>query len=355
MVLSRALGKGKQKHQRAFLFHISVLLAFLLVSMLRMMLGDNSFTSGYKSTTKATFYNEKHEEEAALVTEQPDKTRKESKDLREGERDHNGDEEIVVNGKAAIGKSIETAENSNDDKHHFSRTNICEALTLHEKGNWQHHYFSPNGSEGSIPSWNTSSFQNMYLPQEIDWIEGNKLPSTNSSTTNKCNTRGVMYTSPMGNQCFPWCGVEGFRPSHSVWTVQNSGDNDDARMTTTTTRGRNNSQQHHYLGSPSLRLIQRLAKFNETLCFAGDSIDFQIYAALLNNLQRIQLLQSQSDDNRVRISLESREIPVNYTKEYGEGAEWIKGWMVMRNIPETRVTLEYGDGNISTSAFRWYK
>mmetsp|Transcript_18160 Transcript_18160/g.39515 ORF Transcript_18160/g.39515 Transcript_18160/m.39515 type:complete len:602 (+) Transcript_18160:168-1973(+) len=271
-------------------------------------------------------------------------------------------------------------------------TTACDALELHETGHWEHHYFdnSLNNKTSNInttysnkiPSsfWNNTSslLGNMYLPQEIDWLRGKNLPDGKGE---KCNAfgRGAMYTSTMGNQCERWCyGHDSFRPSHSVWTLDEN--DDDGKDSVGSSKNNNNimqqnqqqeEQQHHQqqnhnpYNTPSMKLIQRLSKRNETLCFAGDSIDSQIHDALSNNLRRIQLLLQNNINNLknnhgqqqllARITVDEREIAVDYVKEYGDGAEWIKGWMVMTAIKETSVTVEWRDGSRSTSRFQFFK
>ena len=97
--------------------------------------------------------------------------------------------------------------------------------------------------------------------------------------------------------------------------------------------------------SPSLRLIQRLAESNNTLCLAGDSIDFQFYDALRNNLirqqslLRLHKLQGNLTNQIIQnISIsETRQIPVNFTN-VGLSPYHIY-WMTMDHIIETAVTM----------------
>ena len=81
--------------------------------------------------------------------------------------------------------------------------------------------------------------------------------------------------------------------------------------------------------------------------------------ALRHNLERIILLRQQNDQNhtsqqnQMNISLEIRNVPLNYTNETGPsyfGNATNHGWRYLDHRMETAVRLQYADGeNISTS------
>ena len=92
--------------------------------------------------------------------------------------------------------------------------------------------------------------------------------------------------------------------------------------------------------SPSLRLILRLAQTNQTLCLVGDSIDYQIYDALIHNIQRQRILQSMIN---ISMNDERYVVPINYTNE--TGFPEYTGWMTMSEIKERSVSLSYMNDN----------
>jgi hypothetical protein len=102
--------------------------------------------------------------------------------------------------------------------------------------------------------------------------------------------------------------------------------------------------------SPSLRLIERLAKANSTLCFLGDSIDFQIYDALRNNLFRQQCLQEE-----ISIKIESSDILVNYSSAGWEPP--YHHFMTMERIVSTVVSLQYAHekSRVLNSTIRYFQ
>mmetsp|Transcript_30025 Transcript_30025/g.63668 ORF Transcript_30025/g.63668 Transcript_30025/m.63668 type:complete len:329 (+) Transcript_30025:255-1241(+) len=230
-------------------------------------------------------------------------------------------------------------------------SNHCEAIMLHEGGRWLHHYFSPYNQ--SLFNNASSLIRKTFLPTEIDWLAQEKVQY---SSWNEClppNERerhGIMYKSKLGNQC--GCAIKEFKPSLSMWLP--------AVSTISGSQSPPRANIHHdtntnATASPSIRLIQRLAKANQTLCFAGDSIDFQFYDALRNNLNRQKSLQ-----NQINVTVGSnRQIPVNYTNETGRPQ--YTGFMSMNIIEETVVSLEYNNtdhnyaGQTHTSVFRYFK
>ncbi|KAL7534598.1 hypothetical protein ACHAXR_005984 [Thalassiosira sp. AJA248-18] len=175
----------------------------------------------------------------------------------------------------------------------------CKNLIAHENGYWHHHIHSENNN--SLLS-NDRSVQEIYFPEEMMWLKGQNKPQNFGKCTR--SNKFLMYNAPVGHQC--GCGVKGFTPSHSVW-MHNA---------TIKTPAAPNSD--YFASSPTLRLAKLLANANATLCFSGDSIDYQIYAAMHNNLRRIdQLHQLYHPGEERLVSVVTREIPVThkyYTK-----------------------------------------
>ena len=156
-----------------------------------------------------------------------------------------------------------------------------KALILHEKGEWHHVYY--------FDSINRSNITYLYTPRELDWILYGRNQPTGKGACKQYRD-ALMYTSNLGNQC--GCKILGFRPSHSVWITANSyittkniggntGDSstlNDAVISSPPTfcpRGEDNDHSSPFIISPSLKLVEKLAKENHTLCFMGDSIDLQ--------------------------------------------------------------------------------
>ena len=252
------------------------------------------------------------------------------------------------------------------------KTLLLQTLLLHEGGHWEHHYYHQQQSlNNTTKELYTSIFNNTtrhYFPQEMDWILSNRSwPDKSWGTCFHLHVSDTqppyMYQSKLGNQCGS-CGVVlGFQPSLSTWVPAHF---TNASTSNATTEHNTQIQQPQYdknvqVMSPSLRLIQRLAESNSTLCLAGDSIDFQFYDALRNNLIRQQSLLrlhklkgnlfNQIIQN-ISIS-ESRQIPVNFTN-VGLPPYHIY-WMTMDHIIETTVTLTYANGSTYTSTFRYFK
>ena len=201
-----------------------------------------------------------------------------------------------------------------------------------------------------------------YYPQEMDWLEGS--PNGQLYNFGKCqhNSNGIMIGAKLGNQC-GGCSQKLFQPSHSIWYIpptmlqedddhhhhnhdasgravstvvhnssrnnnnNNNGDMTDQQTRTTTTsdnedkrRGENDRFQGDRGGdnpllrlllneriSPSLRLVERIAKGNQTFCFMGDSIDYQLYDALRAGLKRRLNLQQHYYDTNIGKNQDSNE------------------------------------------------
>ena len=200
----------------------------------------------------------------------------------------------------------------------------CQALMDHESGHWQHYLLDDPSDfkNGRASLLNDTSIHKMYFPKEMEWIKGKNLQNFGTCTQ---SINILMYNSNMGHQC--GCGVRGFRPTHSVWVRDNTTKNSigmvkQNTMNSATTTFPTSSTNHHD-NSPTFRLVKHLASVDGTLCFAGDSMDFQIYNAMQNNLIRLmQLHQIHNFNTPKPLSIVSREIPVNHTTEPGNINDW---------------------------------
>lgn len=248
-----------------------------------------------------------------------------------------------------------------------SYCNRIHELKLHERGHWEHHYLpqqplnssigvhsakllstlhkTPQDSNQINIYGNDKYLQQLYFPQELNWMAGYDWPET------LFRVRGddppIMYRSRLGNQGGS-CGRDKFQPSLSMWIP--------ADVNNSSMMSRINKKK---ILSPSLRLIERLArsKKHNTLCMLGDSIDFQFYDALRYNIMRQQTLQ-----NDINISMsDTIFIPVNYTNgTHGTGVPPYMGWMTMTDIQETKISLRYNNDDHDssmkhTAVFRYYQ
>ena len=179
-----------------------------------------------------------------------------------------------------------------DDRTRDEKQQRCEALQKHENGHWEHHYLYDSRNLGTtindkdvednniddnmviqfkesniLNSTSTQSLSSLqYYEEELDWLQGKNLPEHKFKDCSnlKDDGDGIMYSSKLGNQC-GICGMDGFQPSHSIWKIGNTDDN--------ILPGDNTNL---IFKPPSLRLMERIAKANQTLCFMGDSMDYQI-------------------------------------------------------------------------------
>lgn len=175
-----------------------------------------------------------------------------------------------------------------------------------------------------------ASIERHYTPLEKSWLQG----KASNFTKEECGqtTPGLMYVSTLGNQC--GCSIDGFRPRHSVWS---------------------NARDYEGYDTLSVRLVRNLARSNQTLCFMGDLIDFQFYAALRNNLERVRLLQAtygthSQPGGLVDIETRSVETPVTYTNDTGFSYYTLSRFRKLTHILQTFVTI---DG--LTTSFKWIK
>mmetsp|Transcript_79864 Transcript_79864/g.222395 ORF Transcript_79864/g.222395 Transcript_79864/m.222395 type:complete len:545 (+) Transcript_79864:116-1750(+) len=238
---------------------------------------------------------------------------------------------------------------------------VCKTLTLHEGGRWQHNYFL--GSDGNEMALSGGPLQNEYLPLEVDWLHGTtdgwrNRPGSgcNNRSYNHGDRRGVIYASKTGNQC--GCQTKKFRPSDSAWVFR---EKDNSISVTTlpdpapqNASGGSGPTHDDARASPTFALVERLARSNQSLCFAGDSIDLQFYDAMTNNLMRLRLLHTR-DEIGATLKIERKQIPVVYTNETSGPDNYARYWMCMKEIQETVVTLVYDNGERLSMAIRYYK
>ena len=145
----------------------------------------------------------------------------------------------------------------------------------------------------------------------------------------------------MGNQC--GCHTSEFQPSDSQWVMDQ-------------TLPQHTMPQYAEHSSPSLRLVERLAKANKTICFVGDSIELQFYTALQNNLIRLELLRKVHGWKHVPgIAVKEVKIPVSYSNDTTGPVDYNKYWMTMHEIHEATVLLNYDDDSFSSTTLRYIK
>lgn len=195
----------------------------------------------------------------------------------------------------------------------LSNEDYCNVLLAHEKGHWEQ-----ITSEGFISYMkNNPSFQQQLFPKEKEWMRGNKPWYGYDKCLREKNT--LMYNSMLGHQC--GCGVHDFEASLPKWvhdTASRTNKLSDLNM-----YGMDLSWTEYYKTSATLRLAQKLAQTNATLCFAGDSIDYQIYYGMQNNLKRVAQLHSMHFSGRPQlVSVTDRIIPVKYNTEPGTFENW---------------------------------
>ena len=194
-----------------------------------------------------------------------------------------------------------------------SLLNNCQQLIAHEHGHWNHH--THPSQHGNMSYTEVSPLiRQMYYPEELKWLRGQNLPQTGFG---KCtgSRKYLMSNSMLGHQC--GCGVVKYKPTQSVWVYN---------MTKTTTASSEPPfNMDYFAASPTLRLAKKLANAEATLCLSGDSIDYQIYYAMHNNLRRIeQLHKLHYPGKKGIVTVVTREIPVTskYHTKPGNLDDW---------------------------------
>ena len=246
----------------------------------------------------------------------------------------------------------------------------CKLLTEHVKhGRWIHQFVFPITDLIQIDprlqksamlltseSLNGLSAQQIYLNEEMKWLHGSKLPpfplwSFDLANSDEC--RGMSYLSSIGNQC--GCRAAVFQPSHSKWVLNK------ANISTANESTSKANSQHSdaaFSESPSMKLARRFARKNQTVCFAGDSIEYQFYTALRNNLHRSELLH-QEHLNKSVVNITTHQYPLHYVTNatsYGRTERYRMPddfWMFATEVWETIVT--FTDNPSEGFQFRWFK
>lgn len=98
--------------------------------------------------------------------------------------------------------------------------------------------------------------------------------------------------------------------------------------------------------SSSVRLARRFARKNQTVCFVGDSVDYQLYYGFKNNLHRAETLHQKNCGSSI-LNISSTQYPAQYsTNGTQTDTYWIERkrlpddfWMLMREIRETVVVF----------------
>lgn len=207
---------------------------------------------------------------------------------------------------------VNNQKTSTQSRELLSNDDYCNILLSHEKGHWQH------TTSDTFPSalQSNPSIKRLLFPKEVEWMKG-RLPWQGFDTC-KYEKNMLMYNGIVGHQC--GCGVRGFEPSLPEWIFDTTiksrqySDEDDAIHP---------SWAEYYESSATLRLARELANANATLCFAGDSIDYQIYYAMQNNLKRVSQLHAMHSSVSPRIlNVMTREIVVNHTTTPGTMDDW---------------------------------
>ena len=247
----------------------------------------------------------------------------------------------------------------------------CSLLIEHMRyGRWNHQFaFSnttdliqvdPRLQQDSVSITNESlnelSVHKIYLSEEMNWLHGSNLPPSPTgwgfgkeqctrNTPHNDVDRGISYLSTMGNQC--GCGTEAFQPSHSYWELNRA------------VSRKTNLHNYDLLSkSPSMKVARRFAQRNQTLCFAGDSVEFQFYSALKNNLHRVELLH-QEHFNKSIVNVSTHLYPLQYSTNTTSNFR-PKGyrfpddfWMLATDFWETTVT--FTNNPLEGFRFKYYK
>jgi hypothetical protein len=217
----------------------------------------------------------------------------------------------------------------------------CELLKQHMSGHWVHYFSScdnisntviqkdPSVEQIAFPMTdemsNDASIRLMHFSEEMNWLQGKKTDFDGcrmQSTSDK--GRGISYLSSIGNQC-DGCNMLEFQPTFSYWSSAND-------------EGKYNFMKN----SPSVRLARCFAVKNQTVCFVGDSVDYQLYYGFKNNLHRAETLHKKKCGSSF-LNISSTEYPAQYsTNGTMEDRKYRKRmedgfWMLMNEVKETTV------------------
>jgi len=251
-----------------------------------------------------------------------------------------------------------------------SLDDYCNALLAHEKGHWE------ETLQDTFPSFIQSnpSVRQLLFPKEKEWLKGN-APWYGYATCVREN-KMLMYNGIVGHQC--GCGVKDFEPSIAEWVYDSTPRLDPiADLGMKSEIGFHSSWTEYYKTSATLRLARKLAASNATLCFSGDSIDYQIYYGMQNNLKRASQLHAMHFPGSPEIvKIMDRLIPVKYSTEPGTVDDWYLtgkrppdgdgsfvngtrpppgGFGSMHSILETKAWFkEYGSGNDKLARIRYF-
>lgn len=230
-----------------------------------------------------------------------------------------------------VDKQIDAATHNSFSSERVSLDNNCKTLLSHAQGYWKHHPYNST-------LLNDATMRRLFFPKEKDWIRGRHLSVDFRTCTASKNV--LMYNGIVGHQC--GCGVRGFQPSLSEWVHDAKSKRSMPTFSTaslpnaTTTTTLPTSWSEYYENSATLRLVRQLANANATLCFAGDSIDYQIFHAMKNNLLRIDQLHNMHHPENLRLlTVRYRDFPINHTTKPGTTDDW---YLLGRRPPD-------GDGS----------
>jgi hypothetical protein len=213
-------------------------------------------------------------------------------------------------------------------------------------GHWNHYFSSydnittviqndPSIEQIAFPMTdemlNDASIRLMHFPEEMDWLQRKGMSNFDMQCRYDTEAVGISYLSPIGNQC--GCGMSEFQPTFSYWSYEDNNSSD-------LVDGEGNYK--FMKNSPSVRLARRFAMRNQTVCFVGDSVDWQLYNGFKNNLHRAETLHKKKCGSSF-LNISSTEYPAQYStngtmedrkhrKRMGDGF-----WMLMNQVRETTV------------------